>query len=710
MEINDENGDLYVGLTHEYSVLDALALEDQSGSIALIGPNSNSIEKLIDLSFYPVDIKLHNNEKLYISTKNIGFLDARILRTDAGLDSIIETLAYRGDGGRIILGEDKLVTVLFSRYSVFDIAENFQFVVEGFWDGFFNQPLLILSEFDALVDREGTGFRLSLLDENESWIIDDGTRYIDFDYYDIRGLSAGRGVADIFRDQGSGQYIARTGTTEAAYINTETLIPHKIINSNDYSSVISHSADDSKFRIALYENKIYLVTSRPDGTTQITIVEESCNNCGQSESPIAAVQPIASNLTIQNAIEFDGSLSVDAEDAGDLVYRWDFNADGEWDTEFVEQSAYAAKYELPGEKRAVLQVMDSSGLVDESEVVFSLDYGINYGEEPVSKNLQDITLLIEDAALDEANNKIYLSSSDTRQFFVINSLTGEVERQFSFRYLPTQMDLSLDGTVLYLGMRGTGCQLMIVDCEDDLFDINDGIIIKFDLAAQAFTDGFVVDVSPADIEVDGDRLYVSANTLYNSWESFKSEISVYDINTYEKIRDLDVGAGSFAEFTNILLIQNESRDSECLNEVGGILEYCDNEIRLLHEIIGYKQNHWLLPGTSIAIDNAGSILDIEAFTNEGSLQPHAPSGLSIGDISVDFDNNVFVVGYNGISSEDGGLIRYFDLSSLGLLAEQPRESWPDWIFYRDNKVVEIARYGNFQYALNIIDSPCFSCE
>src|SRR5690606_17982967 len=105
-------------------------------------------------------------------------------------------------------------------------------------------------------------------------------------------------------------------------------------------------------------------------------------------------------LTVQNEVVLDGSYSFDIEDTNNIVYRWDFNGDGKWDTEFVKKSTHSVKYEIPGEKRAVLQVMDSSGLTDESEVLFSLNYGLNHGEEPTSKELYDIYMRINDAIVD----------------------------------------------------------------------------------------------------------------------------------------------------------------------------------------------------------------------------------------------------------------------------------------------------------------------
>ncbi|MFH0919479.1 MAG: chitobiase/beta-hexosaminidase C-terminal domain-containing protein [Fibrobacterota bacterium] len=63
-------------------------------------------------------------------------------------------------------------------------------------------------------------------------------------------------------------------------------------------------------------------------------------------------------------LTFDASASVDEESApGALRYRWDFNGDGAWDTDFQEDPKAVRIFKTPGLLDVTLQVRDASGLI-----------------------------------------------------------------------------------------------------------------------------------------------------------------------------------------------------------------------------------------------------------------------------------------------------------------------------------------------------------
>ncbi|MFC1586036.1 chitobiase/beta-hexosaminidase C-terminal domain-containing protein [Fibrobacterota bacterium] len=63
-------------------------------------------------------------------------------------------------------------------------------------------------------------------------------------------------------------------------------------------------------------------------------------------------------------ITLDAELSVDEESSSDmLLYRWDLNGDGVFDTDFRHPSQIRTRFNVPGMHSVVLEVKDSQGLV-----------------------------------------------------------------------------------------------------------------------------------------------------------------------------------------------------------------------------------------------------------------------------------------------------------------------------------------------------------
>ena len=84
----------------------------------------------------------------------------------------------------------------------------------------------------------------------------------------------------------------------------------------------------------------------------------------QSPDASFAVNPVIGDYRAEFA--FDASLSFDHQDHHDLSYRWDFENDGIWDTDFLTTDFIKTNYRTEGVKIIRLQVKDSDGNIDET--------------------------------------------------------------------------------------------------------------------------------------------------------------------------------------------------------------------------------------------------------------------------------------------------------------------------------------------------------
>lgn len=108
-------------------------------------------------------------------------------------------------------------------------------------------------------------------------------------------------------------------------------------------------------------------------------------NWHENTAPVAKFTVCPTTGTIDTVFLFDASTSSDLEDdPSDLAVRWDWEADGVWDTGYSTEKTAAHQFALTGYWTVVLKVMDSSGLTDTAyECVTVLDTGVLTPHDPI---------------------------------------------------------------------------------------------------------------------------------------------------------------------------------------------------------------------------------------------------------------------------------------------------------------------------------------
>lgn len=95
--------------------------------------------------------------------------------------------------------------------------------------------------------------------------------------------------------------------------------------------------------------------------TAIPLAFSSCREANQPPSASLTVFPSFGDTSI--IYNLDAGKSEDDRDypAG-LMYRWDLDGDGVWDTNFAHNKTYAKRYKQPGTYAVSVEVMDIEGL------------------------------------------------------------------------------------------------------------------------------------------------------------------------------------------------------------------------------------------------------------------------------------------------------------------------------------------------------------
>ncbi len=107
-----------------------------------------------------------------------------------------------------------------------------------------------------------------------------------------------------------------------------------------------------------------LATLTDQATESVTVIDATTD-----EPPIAALTVDEESGLAGRAFRYDASGSTDNETAGaDLQFRWDWEDDGAYDTDWGRDQTVTREYTKAGEKTVRVEVMDESGLTDSAAV------------------------------------------------------------------------------------------------------------------------------------------------------------------------------------------------------------------------------------------------------------------------------------------------------------------------------------------------------
>ncbi len=128
--------------------------------------------------------------------------------------------------------------------------------------------------------------------------------------------------------------------------------------------------------------------------------DDSSSTEPESGAPIAKFTVRPDSGSVDTEFSFDASLSSDAEDPIEsLEVRFDFDGDGNFDTDWSTTKVVTHKYSEAGEYNAKLEVKDSGELVSEMiKTVSIVDSYLNEvrfidGEPMVSMKFEDVELM-----------------------------------------------------------------------------------------------------------------------------------------------------------------------------------------------------------------------------------------------------------------------------------------------------------------------------
>lgn len=371
-----------------------------------------------------------------------------------------------------------------------------------------------------------------------------------------------------------------------------------------------------------------------------------------NQAPVGAFVRTPTNATTLSTIAFDGSPSSDDQGNGTLQYRWDWDNDGAFDTQFTNQPVATHRYSIAGTKTVRLQVKDCYGVTGVTQQTFDVVQQDDPGQPGGGNPLYEVQFSAADVAFDPLRPFAYLSDNAGKRLAVLNLTNGLTQRVFAFDWNPESIAISPNGQRMYVA-------LLRRPHSSYWFGGHTNYIAEFDLAQQAMTRQFTILADPGDLAVtDSGILIVPGGS--DQW----TDIRTYRVSTGELL-----GTSGIREMSRIALHPNQqaiyATDLDLTRytfdpATGAFLTSWDSPYNGEYSTSG---NVWCLPsGTNILVRSGVLLSSSSAQTQDMRYLLTLEGGVAEG---ADTD-----VAHNALFTVGSSTLCYYNLGTFALVQKQ----------------------------------------
>jgi|GEM_PF-6305351 len=322
----------------------------------------------------------------------------------------------------------------------------------------------------------------------------------------------------------------------------------------------------------------------------------------QNESPVAnfVVTPGTSGTT-QTEFIFDASLSTTENTPLEaLQVRWDFNNDGEFDTEFDTLKTTSHRFLFAASFDVTLQIMNADGLTDQSTQTIDVSFAPDPGEPLGTPQTPfEFPFSFSDVVFDPIRPHAYALSSVNNQLYQINLSSGLIENVFDFGLTPDHITITPDGSTLYLALQKKLHDGPFPGEEEGI----DAFITIFDLQEVIKTNQFGInhDVNNM-VATDDGHLFINTKFSFDNLISYR----VNDWTEVSRSRDHNDGRIKLhPSQTKIYGVDRRGNIDRWTIENGIITEHWDTSYESRHN--PYPEDLFISPLGNQLVTNTGEI-------------------------------------------------------------------------------------------------------
>lgn len=216
------------------------------------------------------------------------------------------------------------------------------------------------------------------------------------------------------------------------------------------------------------------VASLQESSTRVSRIHHPALGAEGNEPPLADFDWNPPEPDTDTIIAFSAELSRDPDEPlENLLFRWDWESDGVWDTDFVSDPVIEHRFDVAGTKLVQLEVRDSFGLTDRAglEVLVALAEGSV--DPAVPHSAFDLPFEVTDAVFHPFQASLFVIARDARLLVQVDGTTGFVEKRVELEHEPLRLRVRPDGLGLYIGQvprgasdyRGYLAEVALPTCE-----------------------------------------------------------------------------------------------------------------------------------------------------------------------------------------------------------------------------------------------------
>jgi sugar lactone lactonase YvrE len=214
--------------------------------------------------------------------------------------------------------------------------------------------------------------------------------------------------------------------------------------------------------------------------------------------PVMVAGVVTEHPAARRPVTFDAGASTDDEDvAGQLLFRWDADGDGVFDSPWTNRTTFTWSYVVAGDYPVLGEVRDRRGATNAWTGTVRVDESEEPGETLVATEPWRLPYEAADVEFDPVRPLLWAADGDGRAVVRVNLTNGLPEKRWALPHRPVALAITPDGRFLYIAM--------IHPAHDISFPTN-GYVAEIDLQAEVLRRVMLVDADPMDIAADSNGL------------------------------------------------------------------------------------------------------------------------------------------------------------------------------------------------------------
>jgi len=367
-------------------------------------------------------------------------------------------------------------------------------------------------------------------------------------------------------------------------------------NMASFIRITSVDISSTGWKAGVMGGKVFVALTPVDGKTVIEHFNLPITGGHTNTLPVAvAGYTPTNNLTVSTNITFSAAGSSDEqESSSSLLYRWDFDNDGVFETIWSHNQTAQHTYDTNGLKFIRLEVRDSLGLVSSDTV--TAEIGTSY-YEAASLSSASVRGFTGAVVVDPVRNYCFMTIPAQEQVVEINLGTGSVERTVSVEGEMESMCITPNGEKLYVSLLVSGHSSYHGDGTGKFAVVNVGTFTK--------TNVFAINIDPFDIvATDSGVVVISCGSGQHT-----------DIKTYNGTTGEEIGSAGIRQRSYIDLHPDQQQvyaadtdvspsdiEKYIINPDGSLISEGDSPYHGDHRMSG---NVWVAPTGDFVITRGG---------------------------------------------------------------------------------------------------------